>query len=87
MSPKEQDTEVFDRLLHSPPHPDHFCSPGALGRKALSSDAASASFLAEAVLQISPHWEIITVIDLTFEKETLDLLSGSWEIQYSNKIV
>lgn len=39
----------------------------------------------KAVLKISSHWKIITVIDLTFEKETVDSLSGSYEIQYQQQ--
>lgn len=36
----------------------------------------------KAILQISSNRKLITLIDLTFEKETLDSLSSSWETEH-----
>lgn len=74
-------------LLQSPPPGTYLCSWGALEREALLENTSSSSLLPKAVLKISTNRKIITVIDLTFEKNTLNPLSGSWEFSTSNKIV
>ena len=42
------------------------------------------SFL-KAILQISSNRKLITLIDLTFEKEILDSLSRSWETEHQQQ--
>lgn len=39
----------------------------------------------KAILQISSNRKLITLIDLTFEKETLDSLSSSWETEHQQQ--
>lgn len=72
----EQDTEVLIDTSALGPSWTHFYSSGTLQREAVT-ECYPPSLLPKAVLKISSNRKIITVIDLTFEKETLDTLSGS----------